>query len=202
MILIGWVEIYMEASQMKGRIIILESAWAFGLMLNSVLLGTTSLLMEILCRKLGSGVVWGISNIMMSLCFVLMIIISYIANNMDKVGDNLPPNGVVAAAVVVFAILGIPLAITYSVPYALISTRIESLGLGQGLSMGVLNLAIVIPQIVVSLGSGPLDQLFGGLLSPGATNEVMVSIRIGPFGVGLISPETTNESNNNNSVVL
>ncbi|KAI7998760.1 Protein MOR1 [Camellia lanceoleosa] len=36
--------------------------------------------------------------------------------------------------------------ITYSVPYALISTHIESLGLGQGLSMGVLNLAIVIPQ--------------------------------------------------------
>ncbi|CAL5332597.1 sucrose transport protein SUC4 [Camellia sinensis] len=142
------------------------SMGAFGLMLNSVLLGTTSLLMEILCRKLGSGVVWGISNIMMSLCFVLMIIISYIANNMDKVGDNLPPNGVVAAAVVVFAILGIPLAITYSVPYALISTRIESLGLGQGLSMGVLNLAIVIPQIVVSLGSGPLDQLFGGSNSP------------------------------------
>ncbi|KAG5543738.1 hypothetical protein RHGRI_016481 [Rhododendron griersonianum] len=56
--------------------------------------------------------------------------------------------------------------ITYSVPYALISSRIESLGLGQGLSMGVLNLAIVIPQIVVSLGSGPWDQLFGGGNSP------------------------------------
>lgn len=32
--------------------------------------------------------------------------------------------------------------------------------------MGVLNLAIVIPQIVVSLGSGPWDQLFGGGNSP------------------------------------
>lgn len=66
------------------------------------------------------------------------------------------------------------LQITYSVPYALISIRIESLGLGQGvspfnimltdctlhmsvvsykssvvagLSLGVLNLAIVIPQV-------------------------------------------------------
>ncbi|KAG4389416.1 hypothetical protein GLYMA_06G091033v4 [Glycine max] len=28
--------------------------------------------------------------------------------------------------------------------------------------MGVLNLAIVFPQMLVSLGSGPWDQLFGG----------------------------------------
>ncbi|GMH17999.1 hypothetical protein Nepgr_019840 [Nepenthes gracilis] len=65
-------------------------------------------------------------------------------------GYGLPPNGAVIAALMVFTILGIPLAITYSIPYALISARIESLGLGQGLSMGVLNLAIVIPQVVVS----------------------------------------------------
>ncbi|KAL5070401.1 hypothetical protein RYX36_021288, partial [Vicia faba] len=32
--------------------------------------------------------------------------------------------------------------------------------------MGVLNLAIVVPQIIVSLGSGPWDQLFGGGNSP------------------------------------
>ncbi|CAL5348953.1 unnamed protein product [Camellia sinensis] len=58
--------------------------------------------------------------------------------------------------------------ITYSVPYALISSHVESLGLGQGLSMGVLNVAIVIPQeqIVVSRGSGPWDQLFGAGNSP------------------------------------
>ncbi|XAR62035.1 hypothetical protein NMG60_11016614 [Bertholletia excelsa] len=139
---------------------------ALGLMLNSVLLGITSLIMEILCRKLGAGVVWGISNILMSVCFISMIIIAYLANNADKVANDVPSNGVVAAALVIFAILGVPLAITYSVPYALISTRIEALGLGQGLSMGVLNLAIVIPQIVVSVGSGPWDQLFGGGNSP------------------------------------
>lgn len=74
------------------------------------------------------------------------------------------------------AIVVIPLLqITYSIPYALISIRIESLGLGQGvhrfnimltaltlqvsgvsyyrisvvagLSLGVLNLAVVIPQV-------------------------------------------------------
>uniref|UniRef100_A0A2C9U1M8 Sucrose transporter n=1 Tax=Manihot esculenta TaxID=3983 RepID=A0A2C9U1M8_MANES len=79
---------------------------------------------------------------------------------------DLPPHGIVIAAIVIFAVLGVPLAITYSVPYALISSRIEPLGLGQGLSMGVLNLAIVIPQVIVSLGSGPWDQLFGGGNSP------------------------------------
>ncbi|XWS24030.1 hypothetical protein CRYUN_Cryun28dG0066300 [Craigia yunnanensis] len=139
---------------------------AFGLMLNSVVLGITSVLMEKLCSKWGAGFVWGVSNILMTLCFLSMLILSYVANHMDYIGHDLPPNGIVIAALVIFSILGVPLAITYSVPYALISTRIESLGLGQGLSMGVLNLAIVIPQVVVSVGSGPWDQLFGGGNSP------------------------------------
>ncbi|XP_057503830.1 sucrose transport protein SUC4-like [Actinidia eriantha] len=155
---------------------------AFGLMLNSVVLGVTSVLLEKLCRKLGTGVVWGISNILMSLCFVSMLTISYVAKNVNKMGDNGPPDGVVAAALLVFAILGIPLAITYSVPYALISSHIESLGLGQGLSMGVLNLAIVIPQMVVSLGSGPLDQLFGGDNSP-----ALAVAAVAAFTSGLIA---------------
>ncbi|XVE55673.1 hypothetical protein DITRI_Ditri03aG0177300 [Diplodiscus trichospermus] len=139
---------------------------AFGLMLNSVVLGITSVLMEKLCSKWGAGFIWGVSKILMALCFLSMLILSYVANHMDYIGHDLPPVGIVIAALVIFSILGIPLAITYSVPYALISARIESLGLGQGLSMGVLNLAIVIPQVLVSLGSGPWDQLFGGGNSP------------------------------------
>lgn len=155
---------------------------AFGLMLNSVALGITSLLMEKLCRKWGAGFVWGISNILMAVCFALMLIISFVVGTMDSVNHGLPPNGAVIAALVVFTVLGIPLAITYSVPYALISSRIEALGLGQGLSMGVLNLAIVIPQVVVSLGSGPWDQLFGGGNSP-----ALAVGAISAFAGGLIS---------------
>ncbi|GKV33511.1 hypothetical protein SLEP1_g42016 [Rubroshorea leprosula] len=139
---------------------------SLGLMLNSVVLGITSVLMEKLCRKWGAGFIWGVSNILMAICFLSMLILFYVSSHLDYVGQGTPPNGVVIAALIIFAVLGIPLAITYSVPYALISTRIESLGLGQGLSMGVLNLAIVIPQVVVSLGSGPWDQLFGGGNSP------------------------------------
>ncbi|XP_043714033.1 sucrose transport protein SUC4-like [Telopea speciosissima] len=139
---------------------------SFGLMLNSVVLGLTSVVMEKLCKKWGAGLVWGISNILMSMCFVTMLIISRLAANMEFTRDNYPPDGIIIAALLVFTVLGAPLAVTYSVPYAMIATRIESLGLGQGLSMGVLNLAIVIPQVVVSVGSGPLDQLFGGGNSP------------------------------------
>ncbi|AES98358.1 putative sucrose/H+ symporter, plant, major facilitator superfamily domain-containing protein [Medicago truncatula] len=140
---------------------------ALGLLLNSVVLAVTSLLMERLCRKRGAGFVWGISNIFMAICFIAMLVLTYAANSIGYVSKGQPPpTGIVIAALAIFTILGFPMAITYSVPYALISTHIEPLGLGQGLSMGVLNLAIVVPQIVVSLGSGPWDQLFGGGNSP------------------------------------
>nr|XP_043636592.1 sucrose transport protein SUC4 [Erigeron canadensis] len=135
---------------------------AFGLVLNSVILGITSVFMENLCRRFGSGFIWGISNIIMFLCFLAMLVLTFVASKVDYSIDGVPPTGVVIAALVIFAILGMPLAVTYSVPYALVASRIESLGLGQGLSMGVLNVSIVIPQVIVSLGSGPWDQLFGG----------------------------------------
>ncbi|XP_055835439.1 sucrose transport protein SUC4 [Solanum dulcamara] len=154
---------------------------SLGLMLNSVLLGITSLFMEKLCRKWGAGFTWGVSNVVMSLCFIAMLIITAVRSNID-IGQGLPPDGIVIAALVVFSILGIPLAITYSVPYALVSSRIEALGLGQGLSMGVLNLAIVFPQIVVSLGSGPWDELFGGGNSP-----AFVVAALSAFAGGLIA---------------
>ncbi|GFP94498.1 sucrose transport protein suc4 [Phtheirospermum japonicum] len=154
---------------------------SLGLMLNSVVLGITSLFMEKLCRKWGAGFTWGVSNVLMSLCFVAMIAITAVRSNMN-VDNNIPPKGIVVAALVVFAVLGIPLAITYSVPYALVSNHIEALGLGQGLSMGVLNLAIVIPQVIVSLGAGPWDQLFGGGNSP-----AILIAAVSAFASGLIA---------------
>ncbi|KAH7665081.1 Sucrose transporter and related proteins protein [Dioscorea alata] len=139
---------------------------SLGLMLNSVVLGVTSVILERLCRKWGAGLVWGISGILMSFCFGAMLIISYVAETTEYPSSGIPPIGIIVAAVIVFAVLGAPLAITYSIPYAMISTRTEPLRLGQGLAMGILNLAIVVPQVIVSLGSGPWDQLFGGGNSP------------------------------------
>ncbi|XP_078430467.1 sucrose transporter 4 [Wolffia australiana] len=139
---------------------------AFGLMLNSIVLGAVSMAIEKMCRKWGAGLVWGISNILMAVCFVGMLVISLVASNLKPSQSGLPPDGIVISSLVVFAVLGIPLAITYSVPYAMMSTRAEPLCLGQGLAMGILNLAIVIPQVIVSVGSGPWDQLFGGGNAP------------------------------------
>ncbi|XP_050231863.1 sucrose transport protein SUC4 [Mercurialis annua] len=156
---------------------------ALALMLNSVILGLTSLFMEKLCRKWGAGFMWGISNIIMALCFLAMLITSYAAKHIGYLGYDLPPSGIVIAALVIFAVLGFPLAITYSVPYALISARIEPLGLGQGLSMGVLNLAIVIPQVIVSLGSGPWDQLFGGGNSPAFAVGALAALTAGLIAI-------------------
>jgi len=88
------------------------SMGAFGLMLQSVVLGITSVLMEKLCRKLGSGILWGISNIIMSLCFVTMLVIAYVVSKTDSFGYSLPPTGAVIAALVVFTVLGMPLAVS------------------------------------------------------------------------------------------
>ncbi|URE34100.1 Sucrose transport protein [Musa troglodytarum] len=70
----------------------------------------------------------------MFLCFLAMLIISSLAKNVAYPEGGLPPDGVVIAALV-----------TYTILYAMISACIEPLGLGQGLAMGILNLAIVIP---------------------------------------------------------
>ncbi|KAK8938104.1 Sucrose transport protein SUT2 [Platanthera guangdongensis] len=123
---------------------------AFGLMMNSIVLGFTSIMLEKICRKFGSGLVWGISSIVLSFCLGAMLIITAIVKDMEFSSKGLPPTVIVVAALFTFTVLGMPLAITYSLPYALISARTEALGLGQGLSMGILNLAIVIPQVCLS----------------------------------------------------
>ena len=88
---------------------------AFGLMFNSVILGITSLLMERLCRKRGAGFVWGISNIIMAVCFLAMLVVAYVAKNIGYMGKDPPPTGIVIAALIIFSILGFPLAVSHSI---------------------------------------------------------------------------------------
>jgi solute carrier family 45 protein 1/2/4 len=136
---------------------------SLGLMLNSVVLGLSSLCIEFVCRKLGSSYVWGIANVIMALCFVGTALVTGAAQRAARLHPNQgPPDYVVNSALALFAVLGAPLAVTYSVPYALTATYTEKVGGGQGLSVGVLNLAVVTPQVLVSVGSGPWDELFGG----------------------------------------
>lgn len=89
---------------------------AFGLMFNSVILGVTSVLMEKLCSKWGAGFLWGLSNILMALCFLSMLVLSYVASHIGYMGHNLPPDSIVVIALVIFAVLGMPLAVSCKTP--------------------------------------------------------------------------------------
>jgi len=51
------------------------------------------------------------------------------------------------------------------------------------LATGVLNLAIVVPQIVVSLGAGPWDALYGGGNTPAFALASIFSLAAGVLAV-------------------
>ncbi|KAL1196038.1 Sucrose transport protein SUC2 [Cardamine amara subsp. amara] len=147
-------------------------AGAMGLMLNSVVLGFTSLGLGRLARGVGGVTrLWGIVNFILAFCLGMTVLITKMAESsrrglaVSEIAS--PPIGVKIGALSLFALLGVPLAITYSVPFALASIFSSSSGAGQGLSLGVLNLAIVVPQMIVSVGAGPFDEMFGGGNIPG-----------------------------------
>ncbi|KAL5759564.1 hypothetical protein ACOSQ2_018402 [Xanthoceras sorbifolium] len=138
---------------------------AVGLLLNSVVLGISSFLIEPMCRRLGARIVWAMSNFIVFACMVGTAIISLISVREYSEGIEHVIGGKGAiriASLVLFALLGFPLAITYSVPFSVTAELTADSGGGQGLAIGVLNLAIVIPQMIISLGAGPWDALFGG----------------------------------------
>ncbi|CAN1175666.1 Sucrose transport protein SUC5 [Linum perenne] len=145
-------------------------AGALGLMLNSVVLGVMSLGVESVGKFVG-GVkkLWGIVNFILAICLALTVVMSKVAaaerGNVDD--PNRPSAGVLAGVLTLFSVMGIPLAITYTIPFALASIFSHTTGTGQGLSLGVLNLSIVIPQMIVSVLGGPWDSLFGGGNLPG-----------------------------------
>ncbi|KAK3223086.1 hypothetical protein Dsin_010111 [Dipteronia sinensis] len=138
---------------------------AFGLLLNSVVLGISSFLIEPMCRRLGARIVWAMSNFIVFACMAGTAVISLISVREYSEGIEHVIGGKGAirmASLVLFALLGFPLAITYSVPFSVTAELTADSGGGQGLAIGVLNLAIVIPQMIISLGAGPWDALFGG----------------------------------------
>ncbi|KAK4424966.1 Sucrose transport protein SUC2 [Sesamum alatum] len=140
-------------------------AGALGLMINSIVLGFASLGVQFLARRPRRvKKLWGVVNFLLAVCLAMTVLITKLAERERPFSGAIesPPISIKVGALALFAVLGIPLAVTYSIPFALASIFSNNSGLGQGLSLGVLNLAIVIPQMVVSVGSGPWDQLFGG----------------------------------------
>ncbi|KAL1212443.1 Sucrose transport protein SUC1 [Cardamine amara subsp. amara] len=141
-----------------------------GLMFHSIVLGVMSLSVEWIGRKLGGAKrLWGVVNFILAIVFGMMILITKLAEDHRKTAGPFagPTKSIKDGAISLFAVLGIPLAITFSTPFALASIFSSSSGAGQGLTIGVLNLAIVIPQMIVSAGIGPFDALFGSGNIPG-----------------------------------
>ncbi|KAG9140171.1 hypothetical protein Leryth_015790 [Lithospermum erythrorhizon] len=132
---------------------------------EKVVLGISSFLIEPMCQWMGPRLVWAWSNFIVFACMAGTAIISFVSVRefsegvQHVIGAN---SATKIASLVVFAILGLPLAVTYSVPFSVTAELTADSGGGQGLAIGVLNLAIVIPQMIVSLGAGPWDELFGG----------------------------------------
>ncbi|KAG2702301.1 hypothetical protein I3760_06G083200 [Carya illinoinensis] len=154
---------------------------AFGLLLNSVVLGISSFLIEPMCQWIGARLVWAMSNFIVFACMAGTAIISSVSIREYSEGVQHVIGGSAAiriAALVLFALLGFPLAITYSVPFSVTA----ELTADSGLAIGVLNLAIVVPQMIVSLGAGPWDALFGGGNIP-----AFVLASISGFAAGVIA---------------
>ncbi|GLU06819.1 hypothetical protein SLE2022_238110 [Rubroshorea leprosula] len=128
-------------------------AGALGLMINSIILGLTSLALEPVGRVIGGVTnLWALVNVILCLCLASTVVITKMAEAWrSSHGPDYtlsPPVNIKVSALAVFGVLGVPLAVTYRG--------------GQGLSLGVLNLSIVIPQMFISVISGPLDGAFGG----------------------------------------
>ncbi|XP_028947822.1 sucrose transport protein SUC3 isoform X2 [Malus domestica] len=122
---------------------------AFGLLLNSVVLGISSFLIEPMCQQMGARLVWAMSNFIVFACMAGTAIISLISVGEYSKGIEHVIGGnqnIRIASLIVFALLGFPLAITYSVPFSVTAELTADAGGGQGLAIGVLNLAIVVPQ--------------------------------------------------------
>ncbi|XP_057494025.1 sucrose transport protein SUC3-like isoform X2 [Actinidia eriantha] len=138
---------------------------AFGLLLNSVVLGISSFFIEPMCQWMGARLVWAMSNFIVFACMAGTAIISLVSvrEYSNRIQHVIGGNGAIKiASLIVFALLGFPLSITYSVPFSVTAELTADSGGGQGLAIGVLNLAIVIPQMIISLGAGQWDALFGG----------------------------------------
>ncbi|CAA0809810.1 Sucrose transport protein SUC2 [Striga hermonthica] len=142
-------------------------AGAMGLMLQAVVLGFSSLGVQVMATGIKRvKQLWGAVNIILAVGLGMMVLITKLAKEARVAAGGMldaPPAGVKDGALAIFAVLGIPLAVNFSLPFALASIySSNSTTAGQGLSLGLLNLAIVIPQMIVSVSSGPLDEAFGG----------------------------------------
>ncbi|KAK9713770.1 hypothetical protein RND81_06G050400 [Saponaria officinalis] len=136
-----------------------------GRMVSAATLALMSLGIDPLSRLLGgSRRTWGLFNFLLAAILISTLPITKSAESARKhMAPGTPPDsGIRTAIVALYAATGVAEAATYSIPFALASMFSSDSGAGHGLSLGLINLAISVPQMLMALISGPWDSLFGG----------------------------------------
>ncbi|KAK9713773.1 hypothetical protein RND81_06G050700 [Saponaria officinalis] len=170
-------------------------AGSLGLMLTAGVLGFFSLAIDPLSKWLGGArKLWGVVNFVLAAALAMTAVVTKVAEHARKSRPLYapPPPGAKSGALAIFAVMGIPQAVTFSIPFALASIFSSDSGSGHGLSLGVLNLAIVIPQMFVSLISGPWDQLFGGGNLPAFLLGAVAAFIDGILALTVLPPPSSN----------
>ncbi|XBI74729.1 hypothetical protein VPH35_068211 [Triticum aestivum] len=136
---------------------------AVGLLLSSMCLLAASFNTPHLCGRLTSRVVWSLSNFILFGIMTAMVILGLVStkgyNASFTAGLSGPDPKLRVIALSLFALIGIPQAVLFSVPWAVASKVADDRG--QGLAIGVLNIAIIVPQLIIVLTAGPIDKAFG-----------------------------------------
>ncbi|XBH74740.1 hypothetical protein VPH35_101630 [Triticum aestivum] len=136
---------------------------AVGLLLSSMCLLAASFNTPHLCGRLTSRVVWSLSNFILFGIMTAMVILGLVStkgyNASFTAGLTGPDPKLRVIALSLFALIGIPQAVLFSVPWA-VASKVADDG-GHCLAIGVLNIAIVVPQLIIVLTAGPIEKAFG-----------------------------------------
>ncbi|CAL5333562.1 unnamed protein product [Camellia sinensis] len=158
------------------------SIGSLGLMLYAVTLGFMSLVIEPMARCLGDVKrVWGLGNFLLATCLLLTLVVTKMAKNARGSIPKPPPSDVKNLALAIFAVLGIPQAVTFSIPFALASIFSNASGAGQ--------------EMIVALIIGPLDAAFGGGNLPGFVMGAISAAISGIFAFVLLPNSTRQQEN-------
>ncbi|CAN1334396.1 Sucrose transport protein SUC2 [Linum perenne] len=112
-------------------------AGSIGLMINSTVLLIFSLAIDPFARKLGAKFLRGGVNLILGISLVMIVVISKAAESERRHGGGGytgPSSGIKSASLAVFGILGLPLAVTYKILFAMVSIYSQGSGVGQGFS--------------------------------------------------------------------
>jgi len=132
---------------------------ALGLCINAGVTSAVSLILPKLAVWPGIKPVYFAGQIILGVCLLSTFWIK------DKIG-----------ALVVIGALGIPWSCVMVFPFSLVAYTIED-DASSGMYMGVLNIFVVIPQIVISVGIGfIIDQFSGNLSAALATGGIFAFV--------------------------